>query len=132
MSRNLGPDPTEGFAQMNLESTKISLAEQCYEHIRKLILDGEIEAGSRFNEKELIERVGFGRTPVRVALARLDMEGIIQTMPRAGYVLSKIDLAAIEDHFLVWRFVGPKIVRTACCRTRLTPQVASRGSSGRP
>lgn len=113
MSRNLGPDPTESFAQMNLETTKISLAEQCYEHIRKLILDGEIEAGSRFNEKELIERVGFGRTPVREALARLDMEGIIQTMPRAGYVLSKIDLAAIEDHFLVWRFVGPKIVRKA-------------------
>ena len=84
---------------MNLESTKISLAEQCYEHIRKLILDGEIEAGSRFNEKELIERVGFGRTPVREALARLDralgemiVDGIDTTMPLFRALLQEPDI----------------------------------------
>ena len=38
----------------------------------------------------------------------------------------------IQEGLPTSRLVGPKIVRTACCRIRLTPQVASNVSSGRP
>ena len=38
----------------------------------------------------------------------------------------------IQDGLPTSRLVGPKIVRTACCRTSDRPQVASSVSSGRP
>ena len=38
----------------------------------------------------------------------------------------------IQDGFDTSLFGAPKMVRTSCCRMRLTPQVASRVSSGRP
>ena len=38
----------------------------------------------------------------------------------------------IHDGLPTSRLVGPKIERTVCCRIRLTPQVASSVSSGRP
>ena len=38
----------------------------------------------------------------------------------------------IQDGVETSRLLGPKMLRTSCCRISETPQVASRVSSGRP
>ena len=91
----------------------LSLADECYFKLRSLILTCGILPGARVTEKELIERTGFGRTPVREALARLDVEGLIETRPRSGYKVSDVNEKTVVDHFNVWKVIGPLIVKLA-------------------
>ncbi len=93
--------------------TDMSLADECYLKLRSLITTCGILPGARVTEKELIERTGFGRTPVREALARLDVEGLIETRPRSGYRVSDVNVKTVQDHFNIWKVIGPLIVRLA-------------------
>lgn len=90
-----------------------SLADECYAGLRALIVNCDIAPGSRFTEKELIQRTGFGRTPVREALARLDQEGLVNTLPRSGYLVTDVTPRSVGDLFDVWKLIGPLIVRRA-------------------
>lgn len=58
-----------------------------YNAIKKMILDGELASGTVISEAELCKKLEMSRTPVRVALNRLDIEGYI-TQPRGGSPLS--------------------------------------------
>ncbi|WOX07030.1 GntR family transcriptional regulator [Microbulbifer pacificus] len=90
-----------------------SLTNECYETIKDLLIRCEIQPSERFTEKSLIERVGFGRTPVREALARLDYDGLVETMPRSGYRATAINKKTIGDLFDLWSLVGPLVARRA-------------------
>jgi DNA-binding GntR family transcriptional regulator len=92
---------------------RYSLADTCYDGLKSLIVTCEIRPGTRFTEKELIERTGFGRTPVREALARLDYEGLVETLPRSGYRVTDVSLRTVNDLFDVWKLIGPLIARRA-------------------
>ena len=45
--------------------------------LRELILSGEFEPGERMSELPLVERLGVSRTPLRLALASLEHEGLL-------------------------------------------------------
>jgi DNA-binding GntR family transcriptional regulator len=92
---------------------RTSLADICYDGLKALMVNCEIRPGTRFTEKELIERTGFGRTPVREALARLDYEGLVETLPRSGYRVTDVSLKTVNDLFDVWKLIGPLIARRA-------------------
>jgi DNA-binding GntR family transcriptional regulator len=95
------------------DAPRSSLADICYNGLKSLIVTCEIRPGTRFTERELIERTGFGRTPVREALARLDYEGLVETLPRSGYRVTDVSLKTVNDLFDVWKLIGPLIVRRA-------------------
>ena len=61
-----------------------------------MIVSLKLSPGAKISEKYLCELVGMGRTPVREALQRLAAEGTIVIAPRAGIVISEID---ITDQF---------------------------------
>ncbi len=46
-------------------------AEQAYQEIKKRIIRTELAPGAVINESELMDELGFGRTPIREALKRL-------------------------------------------------------------
>jgi len=69
-----------------------SLADRAYEAIRELIITLELEPGSVINERELIERIGIGRTPVREALRRLAQERLVEMYPRRGMFVTGVDV----------------------------------------
>lgn len=66
--------------------------------------------GARLTERELVETTGFGISPIREALTRLDHEGLVQTLPRKGYQIRALTLKSVDDLFAVWRTVGPEII----------------------
>jgi len=77
-----------------------SLAEKAYVAIRRLIVTLELGPGSVINERELVEQLGIGRTPVREALRRLAQEGLVEVYPRRGMFVTDVDvrnLAAISE-----------------------------------
>jgi DNA-binding GntR family transcriptional regulator len=77
-----------------------SLSDRAYFELRKLIVSLELPPGSIVNERELMERLGLGRTPVREALRALAAEGLVEVYPRRGMFVSNVevrDLAALSE-----------------------------------
>ena len=66
--------------------------EKVYEVIKNSIIFCELEQGQVVNEKGLMERFGFGRTPVREAIIRLSAEGLLKVLPQRGVVVREIDI----------------------------------------
>jgi GntR family transcriptional regulator, rspAB operon transcriptional repressor len=85
-----------------------SLADQAYYRIRELIVSLALPPGSPISERELMERLGVGRTPVREALRTLARECLVEVYPRRGMFVSGVDVgdlaglsevrAALESH----------------------------------
>jgi GntR family transcriptional regulator, vanillate catabolism transcriptional regulator len=65
--------------------------------LRELILSGEFGHGDRMSELPLVERLGVSRTPVRLALAKLEHEGLLLALPSGGYVVREFTRADIAD-----------------------------------
>ncbi|HTX31546.1 MAG TPA: GntR family transcriptional regulator [Solirubrobacteraceae bacterium] len=65
--------------------------------LRELILSGEFEPGQRLSELPLVERLGVSRTPLRLALATLEHEGLLRGLPAGGYVVREFTEADISD-----------------------------------
>ena len=69
-----------------------SLSDQAYFRIRELIVTLELPPGALVNERELQERLGLGRTPVREALRALARERLVEVYPRRGMFVSRVDV----------------------------------------
>jgi DNA-binding GntR family transcriptional regulator len=69
-----------------------SLSDRAYFRIRELIVSLELRPGSLVNERELMERLGLGRTPVREALRTLAREKLVEVYPRRGMFVSSVDV----------------------------------------
>lgn len=79
-----------------LSNTDQSQALQAYQIIEEMIVNATLPPGAKVSEKALSERIGLGRTPIREALQRLAAEGTVQIVPRAGVIISPVD---ITDQF---------------------------------
>ncbi len=90
---------------------KVSLGESAYRQIRADIIACRLAPGQRLTERQLAEELGFGLSPVRDALTRLDQEGLVLTVPRKGYKVTPLTLGSVESLFEVWGLIGPEIYR---------------------
>jgi DNA-binding GntR family transcriptional regulator len=65
-------------------------AVRAYHALERMIVMLELAPGSVTTEGALIERLGFGRTPVREAVQRLAWEGLLEIRPRSGLAVTPI------------------------------------------
>jgi GntR family transcriptional regulator of vanillate catabolism len=65
--------------------------------LRELILSGEFAPGARMSELPLVERLGVSRTPLRLALAELEHEGLLRSLAGGGYAVREFTRADIND-----------------------------------
>lgn len=82
----------------------LSLADQAFFAIRELIVTLELPPGSVVSERELMGRLGLGRTPVREALRDLARARLVEVYPRRGMFVSGVDvgdIAALSEARLV-------------------------------
>jgi DNA-binding GntR family transcriptional regulator len=70
---------------------------QAYRAIRRQIIDLTLPPGSGFTETSLAQQWHISKTPVREALARLRRDGLVDALPRAGYVVSPVTLQDTDD-----------------------------------
>ena len=68
-----------------------------YEKIRAEILSCALSPGVEFREGELAERFGVSKSPIRDALQRLELEGLVEIAPRRGHRVTPISIADAED-----------------------------------
>jgi DNA-binding GntR family transcriptional regulator len=69
-----------------------TIRKKVYHHIREKILNGEIAPGERLIETRLAHDIGTSRTPVREALHSLELEKLIKSIPRVGYVVEGMNV----------------------------------------
>ena len=77
---------------LQVPKSNLSLADQAHRKLEELIVTLELSPGSTFSEFALSDLVEIGRTPVREAVKRLEACRLLETVPRHGVRVSKIDL----------------------------------------
>lgn len=104
----------------------LPLRDVVFNTIREAILKGELVPGERLMEKQLAERMGVSRTPIREAIRKLELEGLVLMVPRKGAEVAKITEKDIKDVLEVRATLEALAVRLACermdeqCMQRLT------------
>ncbi|HXA29212.1 MAG TPA: GntR family transcriptional regulator [Candidatus Angelobacter sp.] len=77
------------------------LADLAYTRLAEAIATCEIPAGAPLNEREVAARLGMSRTPLRAALHRLALEGMVTTVPKRGSTIAPLDPRDVEDNMAV-------------------------------
>jgi GntR family transcriptional regulator of vanillate catabolism len=65
--------------------------------LRDMILSGQLRSGERISELQAVEITGVSRTPVRLALVRLEDEGLLQAIPSGGFMVKAFSERDILD-----------------------------------
>jgi DNA-binding GntR family transcriptional regulator len=108
------------MADLQIKITPIadgqSLKARTYDALRSAIMQMNIydpEAELKLEERDLSNRFGVSRTPLREALAQLDSEGLVRIMPRKGIFIVRKTKADILDMITVWAALESMAARLA-------------------
>ena len=82
--------------QMNINEY-LPLRDVVFYTLRQAILKGELEPGERLMEMQLAEQLGVSRTPIREAIRKLELEGLVLMIPRRGAIVAKITEKDLRD-----------------------------------
>jgi GntR family transcriptional regulator, rspAB operon transcriptional repressor len=74
-----------------------TIRKKVYNYVREQVLNGEIKANERLIETKIAEEIGTSRTPVREALHSLEIEGLIESIPRIGYTVKPLSDHEAEE-----------------------------------
>jgi len=61
-----------------------------FEKLRDMMGNGELKRGERLMEIRLAEMLGVSRTPIREAIRKLELEGLVVMLPRKGAYVADI------------------------------------------
>lgn len=84
------------FLELKLDNYK-PLREIVFESVRGAIISGVLKPGERLMEVQLAEKLGVSRTPIREAIRKLELEGLVIMMPRKGAYVADLSLKDITD-----------------------------------
>lgn len=87
---------------------------EIYEILREKITNFELYPGTRFTESELADEFYVSRTPIREALKRLEVEGLVQIRPKQGCFVREVDIETINHYYDVRVALETMIVELAC------------------
>jgi DNA-binding GntR family transcriptional regulator len=91
-------------------------ADRAYLAIRGLIVSLELPPGAVIDERQLMQRLGLGRTPVREALRRLAQEQLVEVFPRRGMFVTNVDVRDLARISEVRLALEPEAARLAAER----------------
>lgn len=74
-----------------------TVAEEVARGVRAMIMAAEVRPGERLVEERLSERFGVSRPPIREALRVLERDGIVQSIPRKGFIVIPITAADVRE-----------------------------------
>jgi DNA-binding GntR family transcriptional regulator len=93
-----------------------SLTEQAAGQLRREILTTRMRPGVALSEAVVAFQLGLGKAPVRAALARLADEGLVQAVPRRGWIVSLVTIRDIHEVFGLRLLLEPEAARLAAGR----------------
>ena len=94
----------------------LPLRDVVFNTLRRSILTGELKPGERLMEIHLADRLGVSRTPIREAIRKLELEGLVTMIPRRGAEVAQITEKHLRDVLEVRRALDALAVELACER----------------
>lgn len=94
----------------------LPLRDVVFNTLRQAILTGELKPGERLMEIHLADRLGVSRTPIREAIRKLELEGLVIMIPRKGAQVARITEKNLKDVLEVRRALEVLAAKLACDR----------------
>lgn len=94
----------------------LPLRDVVFKTLRRAILTGELKPGERLMEIHLANRLGVSRTPIREAIRKLELEGLVVMIPRRGAEVAQITEKSLKDVLEVRRALDALCAELACDR----------------
>lgn len=94
----------------------LPLRDVVFDTLRKAILRGELKPGERLMEIQLANKLGVSRTPIREAIRKLELEGLVLMIPRKGAEVAQITEKNMQDVLEVRKALEELSVQLACER----------------
>ena len=98
------------------EDEALSQAEAAYRQLRDKLIMLEIRPGEPINDGQLAAELGFGRTPVREAIKRLEVDHLVVSYPRRGTFATNVDFTELADVSEIRELLEPLAARRAASR----------------
>lgn len=94
----------------------LPLRDVVFNTLRQAILTGELKPGERLMEIHLANKLGVSRTPIREAIRKLELEGLVTMIPRRGAEVAQITEKSMNDVLEVRRALDALCAELACER----------------
>ena len=94
----------------------LPLRDVVFNTLRQAILVGELKPGERLMEIHLADKLGVSRTPIREAIRKLELEGLVIMIPRRGAEVAQITGKSLQDVLEVRRSLDALCAELACER----------------
>ena len=94
----------------------LPLRDVVFNTLRQAILTGELKPGERLMEIHLANKLGVSRTPIREAIRKLELEGLVTMIPRRGAEVAQITGKSLQDVLEVRRSLDALCAELACER----------------
>ncbi len=102
----------------------LPLRDVVFNTLRQAILTGDLKPGERLMEIHLANKLGVSRTPIREAIRKLELEGLVTMIPRRGAEVAQITEKSMNDVLEVRRAMDALCVELACERIRREEKLA--------
>jgi GntR family transcriptional regulator, rspAB operon transcriptional repressor len=97
----------------NGDGSTLSLTDQAYEAIKEKVITLYFLPGQYLNEAAICKLLDLGRTPVHQALQRLQLEGLIEVVPRKGVIIQPDSISQILEFLDARMVVEGELARLA-------------------
>ena len=94
----------------------LSLQHSAYREIKRRIVTAVYRPGEQINTAQICGQLRIGRTPVHLAIHRLETEGLIEILPRRGIVVKPIDRTAMMELIEARFMIEPEVAALAAAR----------------
>lgn len=98
-----------------------TLRAQVVDRLRQAIIGGRFQGGDRLVERTLCDQLGVSRSVVREAIRTLEAEGLVDTTPRAGPIVARLDWGQAQQVYAIRRLLEAEAA--AACARCVTPTV---------
>lgn len=95
-------------------SNKKSMVDMVTEIIRDSIIEGKISFNEKVSMRKIAEEMSISRTPIREAIRKLETEGLLELLPRRGFVVKTYKANEIKEIYEIREILEIKIIKTAC------------------
>jgi DNA-binding GntR family transcriptional regulator len=102
--------------------TKPLLKDRAYAELKSLIQSGVYAPDTFLSERQLVEKLGMSKTPIRSALEHLEAQGLVAVSPQQGIVVKDLSAREIAELFDMRAAIEPFIVRRLAERSLTAAQ----------
>ena len=99
-----------------IDNEYLPLRDVVFNTLRQEILTGKLKPGERLMEIHLANKLGVSRTPIREAIRKLELEGLVLMVPRRGAEVAQISWKSLKDVLEVRRTLDMFAIELACER----------------